>query len=223
MFVLLLYKGTGTSLTASTCNDETDFDTMLSVYSGSSCASLTCVVHNDDGFCAIRSSVSSVQWTAELGVTYFLVVHGYGGDNGRFGLSFTSTEIEANVECQGATIVSSGTSLVSSTTGGPVVLGTPTCQDIDVSSPGKWYSLEGTGSIFTVSTCSEDTVFDTILTVYTGSCDSLTCHAQNDDDCFGFAPSTVSFETQQGVTYYILVHGFDGSSGAFGISVEETS
>ena len=193
------------------------------MYSGSSCASLTCVVHNDDDFCAIRSGVSSVQWTGELGVTYFLLVQGYGGDSGRFGLSFTSIEVEANAECQGATIVSSGTSLVSSTSGGPYVLGTPTCQDIDVFSPGKWYTLEGTGSIFTVSTCSEETMFDTILTVYTGTCDTLTCHAQNDDDCFEFVPSTVSFETQQGVTYFILVHGYDGNTGAFGLSVEESS
>jgi hypothetical protein len=73
-----------------------------------------------------------------------------------------------------------------------------------------------------VSTCTEMTNFDTQLSVYSGSCDTLQCIAGNDDSACG-ASSTVRFFGAQGVTYHIRVHGFLEKKGEFGLTIEETN
>jgi hypothetical protein len=49
--------------------------------------------------------------------------------------------------------------------------------------PGVWYQVEGTGRPTTASTCSEDTTFDTHLSVFQGGCDNLACVNGNNDFC----------------------------------------
>jgi hypothetical protein len=105
--------GNGLNLTASTCNPGTDFDTQLSVFTGS-CTSLVCVEGNDDigggeGFpgedfvddggedqltvvpaqaiedqCGTSSIVS---WQSEAEQVYYVFIHGYNGDIGNYVLS----------------------------------------------------------------------------------------------------------------------------------------
>ena len=80
--------GTGGSMTVTTCNPITDFDTQLFVFSGT-CGTYVCVGGNDD---AIPNSVtcSSVTFTSQYGVTYRVLVNGYlTTDTGTFGLSLT--------------------------------------------------------------------------------------------------------------------------------------
>ena len=56
-------------LIASTCSFNTDFDTKLSVFSGS-CGSLRCIAGNDDHSCALFSDLNSeVEWDATPGET----------------------------------------------------------------------------------------------------------------------------------------------------------
>ncbi|MCC6726461.1 MAG: T9SS type A sorting domain-containing protein, partial [Saprospiraceae bacterium] len=86
--------------------------------------------------------------------------------------------------------------------------------------PGVWYSFTGNGNIATVSTCGGAS-FNTILSVYTGSCGSLTCVNGNDDYCG--VRSQVVFPTVNGTTYYILVHGAAGATGTFTLSVDCTA
>ncbi|MCA9243732.1 MAG: hypothetical protein KDA32_07265 [Phycisphaerales bacterium] len=100
-----------------------------------------------------------------------------------------------------------------------------------ISAPGVWYSIVGNGHRVNITTCFEDTAYDTKLNVYSGSCGSLLCVAGNDDD-FGNPdcnfprgiglPSTVSICTSDGETYYIFVQGFGGAVGEFLLSVEDT-
>ena len=68
-------QGTGERLRANTCDNRTDFDTKLSVFSGdSNCRNLTCVTGNDDG-CGLQSSLS---FDTVLGTAYFILLHGWG-------------------------------------------------------------------------------------------------------------------------------------------------
>jgi hypothetical protein len=60
----------------------------------------------------------------------------------------------------------------------------------------------GEGTNTTLSLC-EGTFIDTIVTVFTGSCDSLTCVGENDDSC-GFS-SVVEWYAEEGETYFALV------------------
>lgn len=86
-----------------------------------------------------------------------------------------------------------------------------------VSAPGVWYSVIGTGRTLTAATCGRGTDFDTILTVYCGSCDDLVCAAANDDGCE--SQSRVSWCSQAGRKYFVFVHGFDGAVGDFELTV----
>ena len=63
--------GGDSDLRASTCNPLTDFDTQITVYSGT-CDDLRCV-NTDDSTCGLQSSVA---WSAEADVTYYIQVHG---------------------------------------------------------------------------------------------------------------------------------------------------
>lgn len=75
--------GTGDTLRATMCFEETDYDTYLSVYEGG-CDDLDCVAGNDDqdeaNFfadpCFENFLSSSVDWLSEEGVEYFLHVSG---------------------------------------------------------------------------------------------------------------------------------------------------
>jgi hypothetical protein len=82
--------------------------------------------------------------------------------------------------------------------------------------PGVWYSIAGDGAVYSVDTCSFAD-FDTRITILKGSCNWLTCVTGNDQsvdrDCRE-GSSRISFKSESGVTYYVLVHGIEASVGA---------
>lgn len=87
-----------------------------------------------------------------------------------------------------------------------------------ISAPGVWYSLVGTGEQVVVTTCP-DNQYDTKLNVYTGACDALVCVTGNDDIQQGVYCSSAGFVAENGVTYYILVQGYNGGTGPFDLAV----
>ena len=86
--------------------------------------------------------------------------------------------------------------------------------------PGVWYMVVGTGEAMYVQTCGS--TYDTRLSVFsgglTGDCGRLTCAGQNDDYCN--LQSRVDWNSQVDVIYYILVHGFSTSSGAYTLALQ---
>ena len=72
-------------ITLSLCNG-TDFDSKISVYSGS-CAALVCVDGNDDA-CGLQSEIS---FASDGNTTYYILIHGFGGATGNFTLDVTCT------------------------------------------------------------------------------------------------------------------------------------
>jgi hypothetical protein len=94
----LWYKvvGTGTGLMASTCGPDTNFDTVISVYSGG-CSDLRCVANNDDSDSCEGSGPSTVDWFGEEGVVYQIRVHGFDNNRGNFGLAVQETDIEVDI------------------------------------------------------------------------------------------------------------------------------
>ena len=84
--------------------------------------------------------------------------------------------------------------------------------------------MVGTGTRLQVSTCNEHTDFDTIISIYTGTCDDLTCVANDDDSCgFVDGASIAEFDSTLGTIYYLVVHGYLGAVGDYGISVTEVA
>ena len=83
--------------------------------------------------------------------------------------------------------------------------------------PGVWYSLVGNGALITVSTCL-DASYDTKLSVFSGDCGALVCVGGNDDFPGCSLRSQLTFNSDAGTTYYVLVHGFLSASGTFTLS-----
>ena len=78
-----------------TCDAVTDYDTEISVYTGS-CASINTMVQvtcNDDStLCGASSTKSAAKWNAASGTTYYISVSGYtfsGGGKGNMRLALT--------------------------------------------------------------------------------------------------------------------------------------
>ena len=83
--------------------------------------------------------------------------------------------------------------------------------------PGVWYTFPGNGDEVTASLCGSD--YDTQITIYKGNCDGeLECVVYNDDSACGLQ-SEVSFMTDMGEDYYILVNGYGGETGDFILSL----
>ncbi|NNC95156.1 MAG: T9SS type A sorting domain-containing protein [Chitinophagales bacterium] len=200
------------SITIKTCGGITNYDTKLHVYSGS-CGSFTCVTGNDDN-CNLQSSVT---FTSILGTNYFIYVSGYSNNSGDFSLdvscTYTSPPSEPNDSCMNAIAINCGDTLSGSTANATISQG-GTCGP-PITSPGVWYTHNGTGLNATVSTCGMAS-FDTRISVFTGTCGSLTCVGGNDDyNGCGTNTSQYTFGTNLGTQYYILVHGFQNAVGNF--------
>lgn len=97
----------------------------------------------------------------------------------------------------------------------------PICQDVSNTAPGIWYRVIGTGYTITVSTCTEFCNFDTKLSVYCPDCEHLFCAAANDNNCEPYTglESTVSWCSEPGMEYLILLHGYGSATGGCMLSV----
>ena len=99
----------------------------------------------------------------------------------------------------------------------------PPCDFGPPSAPGVWYEVAGTGGTITASLCNPGTNYDSKLYVYCPDCAAPMCVVGDDDFC-GFPPgySQVSFCSQVGATYQILVHGFGAATGNFHLTVSSS-
>jgi hypothetical protein len=79
------------------------------------------------------------------------------------------------------------------------------CENRPEGTSGLWYTLVGTGGEVTISTCSEQTDFDTEISIFSGSCSNLSCVEKASDGCGRQA--AVSFPTTTGQEYFIRVRG----------------
>jgi hypothetical protein len=84
--------------------------------------------------------------------------------------------------------------------------------------PGVWYKVLGIGKPIVASLCN--TVWDSKISVYEGSCEVLTCIGGNDDDGPGCTGNSASFSwnAAMGNTYFIKVHG-GSSDNAFNLNL----
>ena len=86
---------------------------------------------------------------------------------------------------------------------------------------GVWYTWTDTSGVqgtVTLSTCNQAS-YDTKISVFAGSCGSLTCVGGQDDaaGCAGFT-TEFSFLSNGANTYYFLIHGFGGATGNFNLT-----
>jgi hypothetical protein len=214
----------GGPVAISTCSSESDLDTLLAVYTGSTLAGLTSVAANDDdanGRC--RDSNSEARFTATAGTTYRIAVDGKNGEEGRFDLFIEgppANDAFANAQTLSASLPVFGTGstrFASKETGEPDHAGNPGGKSV-------WFSWTPSSSgQFAISVCPFLEVSpDTLVAVYTGSSvDALTPVASNDDSsaaCKGTG-SQVALNVVAGTTYRIAVDSKAGIEGPFTLEI----
>ncbi len=206
------------------------FDSVLSVYTGS-CGSFVPMACNDDagGSCGLQSRVT---FNGVAGVAYRIRVAGYAGSSGLFRLNISSSAtVPLNDACSAAIPVTIGSPAACGTTlcATPSIPGSiPAPCGASATAPDVWYRFTPTctGSV-TIDTCGlcpgQSSPYDTVLSVYTGSCGLFTQVACNDDAGGGCGLlSRVTFNGIGGVTYRIRVAGWAGSSGLFRLNIAQT-
>lgn len=124
--------------------------------------------------------------------------------------------------CIGARTIECNTSVFGDTLSATSDVGVAPDCDTSTGAPGVWYKFEDTSGLASeilLYTCSDNTDYDTKLSVYTGECGAFTCVVGNDDDCPNFQ-SSVEFVSDGNTTFYILVHGWNTSVGNFELTME---
>jgi hypothetical protein len=190
-----------------------NFDTLLSIYTGISVSALTRIASNDDAEGIAPASRAS--FNAVEGTIYYIAVDGFGGATGSIQLAWQSVSAPVNDDFVGAATIS-GTpgTLTSNTTnvnatkesGEPNHAGNSGGASV-------WYKWQAPASgSATFNTSGSD--FDTLLGIYTGTnVSALTQIASNDDASTSTNTSAVTFSAVLNRDYYIAVDGYNAAIG----------
>jgi subtilisin-like proprotein convertase family protein len=120
--------------------------------------------------------------------------------------------------CDTAQAINVGDTVAGDTSIDGTPSGAPFC-GTSITADGVWFSVEGTGETLTASTCNQ-AQYDTKINVYCLDCEDLLCVDGNDDGagCAGFS-SEISWCSEVGASYGILIQGFGGETGAFDLTL----
>jgi len=207
------------TVTASLCGSN--FDTEISVRAGGDCPGTTLVACNDDNFCGVPYTLqSTATFIVQPNTNYYILIAGYAGSTGSYVLNVTGAPfVPPNDQCPGTTIAALPYSDTGSTQCGTHDYAVA-CQNTN--SPDVVYNY--TPSICqTVSASLCGSSYDCLIDIRAGGdCPGAYSVACNDNNMCGGTftlQSTAIFNAYAGVTYYIIVSGSNGASGAFVLNV----
>ena len=196
---------------------NSNFDTTLGVYSGTSVSSLVTRASNDDSGLNLQSKVTL---SVTAGETLYIAVDGYNGDVGTIALNinYLNAQPPANDNLASATDLNGIPVSVTGTNenatkeaGEPALAGNNGGKSVWW----RWTSpITGTVVIDTL-----DSDFDTLLGVFSGTGISDLKLITDNDDAGNTLLSKVSFDAVTGNSYYIAVDGYNGDSGNIGLSI----
>lgn len=217
------FVGTGLNVTFSTCsaNSNPDFDSQISVFTGS-CGAFSFLAQNDDDLFCNETLQSTLTIATTLDELYYVYV------SDRFILS-SDGDFQLSVSCESATNAVCANAIALGCGDGITGLAYGASQEViptfdgNTTGAGLWYTFTGTGGYVEFSTCGANTGFDTEINVLTGSCGSWTNVGGNDDGmCNGFdnITSLANVATNYGELYYVYVSSYveDGTGNIFWLS-----
>lgn len=194
------------------------FDTLLSVYTGSSIGSLFEVAGNDDAGPGITTSRAS--FSAVGGTTYRIAVARKSGTSDAQGLILLGIASPPGNDLFGSpTLLSGESASVNSTNrGGSKEPGEPNHAD-NAGGASVWFQWTAPSS-GTYRASTSGSGFDTLLGIYTGNAvNTLTLVASNDNESGALTSSLATFTAVQGTTYRMAVDGKNGASGSVRLSL----
>jgi len=199
-------SGTNTRATLSTCSPNTDFDTVIGLYSGA-CGSLACVDSNDDSICMLQRAELLDVVISEFSQYYVVVGGKTSADTGTFDLALTlSSPPPVNDECGSAVTLSGGP--VADTNAFATDDTEPNGCSPSGFNKGIWYTFNsGINTRVTLSLCIGGATFDSVIGLYSGSCGSLTCVTSNDDGPCGTASELSNVVITPTTQYHVVVGG----------------
>jgi hypothetical protein len=214
-----------------TCSSFNNFDSVLSVYTGSAVDALTEVASNDEAPSpfwapACASANSEVEIDAVADTTYKIAVDGADGALGKFNLRIEGRP--ANDDFADAQEILPGPFSPGNASGTTKFATEESGEPDHAGSPGGhsvWYSWTPTaGGPVRISTCGAEGPMDTLLAVYTGSSLAAASLAAANDNgqlprC-GDVGSELELDAVAGTTYRIAVDGKDGSQQRFQLNIE---
>jgi hypothetical protein len=193
------FIGTGKTLKLSACNQDTEFEAIVSIFTGE-CGELSCVAHTTTT-CGPNDEALV---TTHIGHVYHVLVHGPDSFSvGKYRLTIdeapindsclTAPEIDlVNAKYHGSTLSANASSTIR-------------CGSVPAETNGLFYKFTGNGDTVTFSTCNNITDYDTEITIFAGdTCSQLTCVASDDDVC---GQEYISFPSVANETYYVRVGG----------------
>ncbi|PZD73395.1 Leukotoxin [Acaryochloris thomasi RCC1774] len=181
-----------------------NFNTFLSVFTGSSVNNLTTIGQNNNGG---NGNQSQLSFTTVAGSTYQIAVDGVSSDQGNIALNlnFANNDSFANR----LALSGQNTSVTGSNVGFTGEAG-ESAQSGTINSAWWSWTAAATGEV-TVDTNGSN--FDTFLSVFTGNAvNSLTSVGQDDDGGTNLQ-SLLTFSATAGTTYHIAVDGFSDNTG----------
>ena len=215
------FIGSGDPVVVSTCSEDTDYDTKLSVYCGP-CENLLCLAGIDDSEeCGIDRFHSTVVVPTEPGERYTVYVHAFFRRTGRFRLTLTPLETPRppGDSCELATPIAVGESIDSTTSDKLPEASLSPCAE-HIKSKTQWFRVLGTGEMLTASLCGSPPGFDSRPLVFRGGCAALECVDVERKTCGRH--SELAWQSTLGEEYLVQVRGlgfFDG--GDFRLSLRE--
>src|SRR5882724_10654496 len=220
--------------TIQTCGAGTTFDTVLYLRSGACASGPEVAAGCNDDACTNATGLnraSRLTPTVTAGQTYYIVVDGYGGAQGLYGLTVTppgatttSTTLPGGGGCSSAMVLpASGGTFSGATSGTSALVGSCGSSGISPERVYQWTpAVSGTA---TIQTCGAGTTFDTVLYLRSGACTSGPEMAAgcNDDACTNatglFRASRVTPTVTAGQTYFIVVDGYGGAQGLYSLAI----
>lgn len=209
------FQGDGSLVTVSTCN-QANYDTKISVFTGS-CSNLVCVTGDDDDpGCA--GFTTEETFATNPGVTYYILIHGFGTATGDFDMTVSCAPPLTNDQCTGAQPVplaplgQCDNFTVPGSTIGASDDGFQTC-DAFGQNNGVWYSFVAPASGIVILNVTE----------LSGNHEAAIYSACNGSSVFcDFSPDGEQVSgLNPGQTYYLLVWSDAGSEGDHEICIEE--
>lgn len=184
---------------------QSNFDTVLAVYSGNALYALTSVTTNDN-IDSLANTRSRVTFQGVAGTSYAIAVAAKGDNVGQVMLTVLTTP-QANDNFVNATVINQPGTLPGSNRNSTGETGEPAHAGLSGARSSVWWRYTpSTSGPVTVDTLQSD--FNTVLAVYTGSSvNALTPIASNNNANAETRRSKLTFSGVAGTTYRIAVSG----------------